>query len=54
MMPGKSGLNLLKIIKKNLDTPIILLTAKVKQVKELKGLELELMIIYQNHLSQKN
>ena len=36
MMPGKSGLEFIKDHKKKLDTPIILLTAKVKQVKELK------------------
>ena len=31
MMPGKSGLEFLKENKNNLDTPVILLTAKERQ-----------------------
>ena len=37
MMPGKSGLEFIKENKKKLETPIILLTAKGEQMKELKG-----------------
>ena len=53
MMPGKSGLEFIQEIKK-LETPIILLTAKGEAKEELKDWKLELMIICQNHLNQKN
>jgi len=39
MMPGKSGLDLIKDHKKDLDTPIILLTAKGEASERIKGLE---------------
>ena len=40
MMPGKSGLEFLDENKKNLDTPIILLTAKGQPDERVKGLEI--------------
>tara|TARA_B100001057_G_scaffold429132_1_gene455052 strand:+ start:396 stop:1073 length:678 start_codon:yes stop_codon:yes gene_type:complete len=40
MMPGKSGLDFLKEYKKNLNTPIILLTAKGEPSERIKGLEM--------------
>ena len=40
MMPGQSGYELTKEIKKNADTPIILLTAKGEVENRIKGLEL--------------
>ncbi len=39
MMPGKSGLDFLMENKDNLDTPIILLTAKGDAIDRVKGLE---------------
>tara|TARA_B110000438_G_scaffold303250_1_gene363917 strand:- start:2960 stop:3637 length:678 start_codon:yes stop_codon:yes gene_type:complete len=40
MMPGKDGLSLTKEIKKNDNTPIILLTAKGETKERIEGLEL--------------
>ncbi len=40
MMPGQSGYDLTKEIKKNVDIPIILLTAKSEVENRIKGLEL--------------
>ena len=40
MMPGESGLSLTKELKKNNNTPIILLTAKGKTTERIEGLEL--------------
>ena len=40
MMPGESGLSLTKETKKNISTPIILLTAKGESRDRIKGLEL--------------
>jgi len=40
MMPGESGLSLTKEVKKNNQTPIILLTAKGEIVDRIHGLEL--------------
>ena len=39
MMPGKNGLEFIKENKKNLDTPIILLTAKGETKERVEGLE---------------
>tara|TARA_B100000035_G_scaffold294845_1_gene285438 strand:+ start:383 stop:1060 length:678 start_codon:yes stop_codon:yes gene_type:complete len=39
MMPGKSGLDFILDNKKNLDTPIILLTAKGEATERIEGLE---------------
>jgi two-component system phosphate regulon response regulator OmpR len=39
MMPGKSGLEFIQENKKDLDTPIILLTAKGQAAERVKGLE---------------
>ena len=39
MMPGKSGLEFIEENKKNLDTPIILLTAKGEAKQRIEGLE---------------
>ena len=39
MMPGKSGLEFLKENKKNLETPVILLTAKGQANERVEGLE---------------
>jgi len=39
MMPGKNGFELTKEIKKNIDVPIILLTAKGEVENRIKGLE---------------
>ena len=39
MMPGKSGLEFIEENKKNLDTPIILLTAKGEAEERIEGLE---------------
>ncbi len=39
MMPGKSGLEFIEENKKNLDTPIILLTAKGEANERIEGLE---------------
>ena len=41
MMPGKSGLEFIKENKKNLETPIILLTAKGEPTERIEGLEIE-------------
>ena len=40
MMPGKSGLEFIQENKKNLDTPIILLTAKGQANERVEGLEI--------------
>ena len=40
MMPGKSGLEFIEENKKNLDTPIILLTAKGQSNERVEGLEI--------------
>ena len=40
MMPGKSGLEFIKENKKNLETPIILLTAKGEPTERIQGLEI--------------
>ena len=40
MMPGKSGLEFIQENKKNLDTPIILLTAKGQVNERIEGLEI--------------
>ena len=40
MMPGKSGLEFIKENKKNLETPIILLTAKGGPTERIEGLEI--------------
>ena len=40
MMPGKSGLDFLNEHKKNIDTPVILLTAKGEPDERIKGLEM--------------
>ena len=40
MMPGKSGLDFINENKKNIETPIILLTAKGEASERVKGLEL--------------
>ena len=40
MMPGKSGLEFIKENKKNLETPVILLTAKGKASERVEGLEI--------------
>ena len=40
MMPGKSGLEFLKENKKDLDTPVILLTAKGEASERVEGLEI--------------
>ena len=39
MMPGKSGLEFIEENKKNLDTPIILLTEKRETKERIEGLE---------------
>ena len=39
MMPGKSGLEFIQENKKNLDTPVILLTAKGQSDERVEGLE---------------
>ena len=40
MMPGKSGLEFIEEIKKSLDTPVILLTAKGEASERVEGLEI--------------
>ena len=40
MMPGKSGLEFIRDYKENLDTPIILLTAKGQADERVEGLEI--------------
>ena len=40
MMPGKSGLEFIKENKQNLETPIILLTAKGEAIDRVEGLEI--------------
>ena len=40
MMPGKSGLEFVQDHKKELDTPIILLTAKGEAIERIEGLEI--------------
>ena len=40
MMPGKSGLEFIRENKKNLETPIILLTAKGEPTERIEGLEI--------------
>ena len=39
MMPGKNGLEFIEENKKNLDTPVILLTAKGEAKERIEGLE---------------
>ena len=40
MMPGKSGLEFVEIYKKKIDTPILLLTARVEAEERVEGLEI--------------
>ena len=40
MMPGKSGLDFLKERKKDINTPVILLTAKGEPIERVEGLEM--------------
>ncbi len=40
MMPGKSGLEFISDHKNNLDTPIVLLTAKGEAIERIEGLEI--------------
>ncbi len=40
MMPGKSGLDFLKEYKKDISTPVILLTAKGEPIERVEGLEM--------------
>tara|TARA_B100001057_G_scaffold173468_1_gene174116 strand:- start:1472 stop:2149 length:678 start_codon:yes stop_codon:yes gene_type:complete len=40
MMPGKSGLDFLKEYKKDINTPVILLTAKGESIERVEGLEM--------------
>ena len=67
MMPGQSGFDLTKEIKKSIDLPIILLTAKGESENRIKGLELgaddylgkpfepkELLLRIKNILSKSN
>ena len=67
MMPGKSGYDLTKEIKKEFNIPIILLTAKGEVENRIKGLELgaddyigkpfepkELLLRIKNIISKKN
>ena len=67
MMPGQSGFDLTKEIKKKMDLPIILLTAKGESENRVKGLELgaddylgkpfepkELLLRIKNILSKNN
>ena len=39
-MPGKSGLEFVEIYKKKIDTPILLLTARVEAEERVEGLEI--------------
>ena len=54
MMPGKSGLEFTLENKDNINTPIILLTAKGESSERVEGLEVGQMIIYLNLLNQKS
>ena len=54
MMSGKSGLDFISDHKKDLDTPIILLTAKGEASERVEGLELGADDYLANLLSQKN
>ena len=40
MMPQKSGLEFISDHKKDLDTPVVLLTAKGEPIDRIKGLEI--------------
>lgn len=40
MLPGRNGFSLIREIRKKLDTPVIFLTAKVREEDRLKGYEL--------------
>src|SRR5690554_1874455 len=40
MLPGKSGLDIAKEVRKNSSVPIIMITAKVDEIDRLLGLEL--------------
>lgn len=40
MLPGISGLEVCRILRKNLNAPIIMLTAKVEEIDKIVGLEL--------------
>jgi DNA-binding response OmpR family regulator len=40
MMPGISGLEICRILRKNLNVPIIMLTAKAEEIDKIVGLEL--------------
>ena len=44
MMPGKNGLEFIEENKKNLDTPIILLTAKGEAKERIEGLEVGVFV----------
>ena len=54
MMPGKSGYDLTKEIKKEFNIPIILLTAKGEVENRIKGLELGADDYIGNHSNQRN
>ena len=51
MMPGKNGYELTKEFKKEINTPIILLTAKGEVENRIKGLELGATITLENRLN---
>ena len=54
MMPGKSGLEFIKENKKNLETPVVLLTAKGEPNERIEGLEIGADDYLPKPLSQKN
>jgi len=54
MMPSGDGIDLIEIIKKNSNIPVIMLTAMGESESRIQGLKTELMIIYQNLLNLKN
>ena len=54
MMPSGDGIKLIDYIKHFSNTPVIMLTAMGDDKDKIDGLKMVLMIIYLNHLNQKN
>lgn len=55
MLPGEDGLSICRRLRsQNNPIPIIMVTAKGEEVDRIVGLEIGLMIIYPNRLTQEN
>ena len=54
MMPSGDGINLIDYIKRNSNSPVIMLTAMGENQNKIDGLKIELMIIFLNLLNQRS